>query len=119
MPIRPVRRYEEATMNLTRFTASAAALGGLAAMSVLGVAPASAVSLADGCPAGYTALSVADLTSQGYRVPGQVDDPASGLLSYGRPGNGDGVVCGVQLGNQLTTFGDPLYNFMDDTLPAS
>jgi len=78
-----------------------------------------AVSLADGCPAGYTALSVADLTSQGYRVPGQVDDPASGLLSYGRPGNGDGVVCGVQLGNQLTTFGDPLYNFMDDTLPAS
>lgn len=72
----------------------------------------------NGCPRGYELLSVATLTAAGYHLPAQVDDPTSGLLSYGRPGNGDGFVCGVQLGNQTTSFGGPVYNFMDDGLPA-
>jgi hypothetical protein len=52
-------------------------------------------------------------------VPGRVDSPTSGIDSFGKPGNGDGWVCGVQLGNQLTPFGLPIYNFIDNGLPAS
>ncbi len=61
-------------------------------------------------------LSVSVLTSEGYNVPALVDSPTSGVLSYGKPGNGDGWVCGVQLGNRTTHFGLPFYNFIDDTL---
>jgi hypothetical protein len=53
-----------------------------------------------------------------YKVPALVDSPTSGVLSYGRPGNGDGSVCGVPLGNRTTSFGGQIYNFIDDTLPA-
>ena len=73
----------------------------------------------NGCPNGYQLLSVATLSSEGYKVPAKVDSPTSGIRSFGQPGNGDGWVCGVQLGNQLTSFGLPLYNFMDNQLPAS
>jgi len=73
----------------------------------------------NGCPAGYQLLSVAILTAEGYKVPALVDSPTSGIRSHGRPGNGDGLVCGLQLGIQLTPFGDPVYNFTDNTLPAT
>ena len=52
-------------------------------------------------------------------VPALVDSPASGVKSFGHPGDGDGWVCGHQLGNQLTPFGLPVYNFIDNQLPAS
>lgn len=96
----------------------------VAALVTLGmVVGARVTAIADapsnGCPAGYQVLSVAVLTEQGYRVAGEVDSPTSGVLSYGRPGNGDGWVCGVQLGNRLTHFGLPFFNFIDNTLPAS
>lgn len=75
--------------------------------------PASADAPSNGCPRGYELLSVAALT--GYLVPGIVDDPTSGVRSFGRPGNGDGFVCGVPLGNQ-TWINGQIYNFWDNTL---
>lgn len=80
-----------------------------------------------GCPAGYQLLSVQALTDQGYKVPALIDSPTSGVVGegpgtgqdwVGQPGNGDGLVCGVKLGNQLTPFGLPVYNFIDNQLPA-
>jgi hypothetical protein len=102
----------------------------LAPMTLLMVVATSAAALApagrafadppaNGCPAGYQLLSVSALSAQGYKVPALVDSPTSGIRSFGQPGNGDGWVCGVQLGNRLTPFGGPLYNFTDNTLPAS
>jgi hypothetical protein len=58
------------------------------------------------------------LTEEGYHAPALVDSSTSGVLSFGQPGNNDGAVCGVQLGNQLTSFGLPVYNFIDNQLPA-
>ena len=78
--------------------------------------PAQASAPSDGCPTGYDLMSVSALSAQGYRVPAQVDDPASGILSFGRAGNGDGSVCAVALGNQTTSFGGQVYNFWDNTL---
>lgn len=78
--------------------------------------PAAAAAPDNGCPRGYLALSVTELSALGYRIPAQMDDPDSGLLSYGLPGNGDGWVCGVPLGNQVGGNGHQLYNFMDDSL---
>ena len=72
----------------------------------------------NGCPAGYQLLSVQTLTERGYHAPALVDRATSGVLSFGQPGNNDGSVCGVQLGNQLTSFGQPVYNFIDNQLPA-
>jgi hypothetical protein len=87
--------------------------------AVITAAPALAAPPSTGCPAGYQLLSVQTLTAEGYTVPALVDSPTSGLLSYGKPGNGDGYVCGVPRGNQLTPFGLPVYEFIDNTLPAS
>jgi hypothetical protein len=70
----------------------------------------------NGCPRGYALMAVADLAPQGYQVPGAVDDPTSGILSFGRAGNGDGNVCALPLGNQTTPWGGQLYNFWDNTL---
>jgi len=95
--------------------AAATALGVVAA-TFAAVGPATADPVSSGCPAGYSVLAVADLAPQGYQVPGQVDDPESGIVSFGRPGNGDGLVCGVALGNQTTPWGGQVYNFWDDTL---
>jgi len=96
----------------------------LATVTVIGIVVGAQVTAkadapSNGCPAGYQLLSVATLTSEGYRVAAEVDSPTSGVLSHGQPGNGDGSVCGVQLGNRLTHFGLPFFNFIDDTLPAS
>jgi hypothetical protein len=63
-------------------------------------------------------LSVAALAAQGYRIPALVDSPTSGARSFGEPGNDDGVVCGVLIGKQDPS-GLPLYNFIDNQLPAS
>ena len=82
------------------------------------VAPATASPSRDGCPRSYEVLAVADLAPQGYQVPGQVDDPSSGVTSFGRPGNGDGLVCAKALGPQTTTWGGQLYQFWDNTSPA-
>jgi hypothetical protein len=90
-----------------------------AAGAVIAAAPALAAPPSNGCPAGYQLLSVQTLTAEGYKVPALVDSPTSGVLSYGKPGDGDGYVCGVQLGNQLTPSGLPVYEFVDNTLPAS
>ena len=90
-----------------------------AAGFVLAGTPAMAAPPPNGCPAGYQLLSVRTLTAEGYMVPALVDSPTSGLKSFGQPGDGDGWVCGHQLGNQLTPFGLPVYNFIDNQLPAS
>ena len=63
-------------------------------------------------------MAVADLAPQGYRVPGQVDDPSSGVKSFGSPGNGDGYVCAQEIGNRTTPWGGQLYQFWDNVLPA-
>lgn len=93
--------------------AAAAIAGGLSGSIAAHAAPP-----ANGCPAAYELLSVATLTSEGYHLPARLDSPTSGLRSFGRPGNGDGLVCGLPLGNRTTSFGGQLYNFVDDTLPA-
>jgi hypothetical protein len=79
--------------------------------------PAAAGPPTNGCPNGYSAVAVAFLASQGYQVPGQVDDPTSGINSFGRPGNGDGYVCAQEIGNRTTPWGGQLYQFWDNTLP--
>ena len=105
-------------MNLTR---TVTGLSCALAISTAAIALPSGAALADapsnGCPSGYTLLSVGTLSSAGYRVPAEVDSPTSGVHSFGQPGNGDGLVCGVQLGNQVGPYG-PIYNFIDDQLPA-
>jgi hypothetical protein len=120
-PVVGPRKKEGFGMNIRRFVAALATcltLGGAA--TVVGSAPASAATpISNGCPAGFQLLSVSTLSAEGYHAPGLVDDPNSGILSYGRPGNGDGLVCGVQLGHQTTSFGLPIYDFIDNTLPAS
>ena len=89
----------------------------VAAGSLLAAASALAAAPSNGCPSGYQLLS----------VPALVDSPSSGVVGegpgvgrgwIGQPGNGDGWVCAVQLGNQLTPFGLPVYNFIDNQLPA-
>ena len=84
----------------------------------LGTATASAAAPSNGCPTGYTLMAVAPLTELGYQVPAAVDSSASGILSFGQPGNDDGNVCAVKLGNQTTPWDTPIYNFIDNQLPA-
>ncbi len=87
--------------------------------AVMGGETAQAAAPSGGCPVGYQRLTVDSLTAQGYGVPGLVDDPSSGIWSFGQPGNGNGFVCARQMGNRVTHFGGPYYNFLDDGLPAS
>jgi hypothetical protein len=91
----------------------------VAALLTAGAAtPANARPSSGGCPSGFKVLSVPALTAQGYEMPARVDDPLSGVLSYGMPGNGNGSVCGVELGGGLVTdWGGPVYTFLDDQLP--
>ena len=77
--------------------------------------PASADPPATGCPRGYELLSVGPLAEAGYGVPGMVDSPTSGIRSFGQPGNDDGFICAVRLGNR-TGGGLQIYNFWDNTL---
>jgi len=61
-----------------------------------------------GCPHGFSALSVAELTSEGYLLPAATDDPTNG-------GNGNGVICGRPIGYRDPA--DPtrqIYVFADD-----
>lgn len=82
------------------------------------VTSAAAGTSGTGCPNGYTLMAVADLSPQGYQVPGQVDDPNSGIKSFGSPGNGDGLICAQEIGNRTTPWGGQLYQFWDNTLPG-
>jgi hypothetical protein len=82
------------------------------------VATAQAGQPSNGCPNGYTLMAVADLSAQGYQVPGQVDDPTSGIKSFGSAGNGDGLICAQEIGHQTTSWGGQLYQFWDNTLRA-
>jgi hypothetical protein len=103
-------------MNARTLGRTAATTLGVVGITVALMGPAAAGPTSDGCPAGYSLMNVSDLAPQGYQVPGQVDDPTSGILSFGRPGNGDGRVCALELGNQTTSWGGQLYNFWDNTL---
>jgi hypothetical protein len=61
-----------------------------------------------GCAKGFQTLSVAELTEQGYILPGTTDDPANG-------GNGNGLICGRPIGYRDPS--DPtrqIYIFADD-----
>ena len=88
-------------------------------VSLAATAPAVAAPPSNGCPNGYKLLSISDLLAVGpYHVPSLVDDPSSGILSFGQTGNGDGYVCGVPLGDKKTPFGGQVYNFFDNTLLA-
>lgn len=96
--------------------------------AVLSASAASADPPATGCSTGYQLLSVAALSAQGYMVPALIDSPTSGVVGHGQgngaswiqqPGNGDGFVCGRAHGNQVTSWGGQLYDFVDNQLPAS
>ena len=92
------------------FTAAAVAT---AVVAVAG--PAQAAAPSQGCPTNWDRLSVQTLSDAGYRVPALVDSPDQ-QLSFGHaPGNGNGWVCGVALGNR-TFAGNQIYNFLDDFL---
>ena len=90
----------------------------LLAAALTSITSAGATPADNGCPQGYEVLAVADLAPQGYQVPGMVDDPSSGITSFGSAGNGDGLVCAKAIGQQTTTWGGQLYQFWDNTLPA-
>ena len=74
-----------------------------------------------GCPDGFALLNVAVLTAEGYHAPQIVDTaPPGNNSSWGSAGgNNDGWVCGRPKGNQTTSFGGPLYLFLDNQLPAA
>ncbi len=96
-----------------------------AAGTVMVGSAASADAPAGGCPSGFQLLSVATLAAQGYHLPALIDDPNVTLGNPNseawsqQPGNGDGYVCGRPEGNRTTSFGGPLYLFVDNQLPAS
>jgi hypothetical protein len=95
---------------------AAAATALACAAAVVPVTVASAAPSSNGCPNAYDLVSVSALAELGYHVPGMVDDPTSGVKSFGHPGNGDGWVCSVPLGNQTSPAGLQFYNFWDNTL---
>lgn len=69
----------------------------------------------NGCPSGMDALSVSDLSSQGYKVPGIIDSLANG-------GNGDGVICAqpwtsAEQAARLPGADIQIYSFRDNNLP--
>lgn len=94
------------------------------AATVVSVGPASASVVGSGCPAGFQLLSVTTLTAEGYE-PALIDNPSVDLGNpnshawNSQPGNGDGFVCGRAEGNRTTSFGGPVYLFVDNQLPAS
>jgi hypothetical protein len=105
------------TSNRVMRAVIAGALGCGVSLSIAG--PALADPPSDGCPVGYQLLAISDLLALGpYHVPSLVDDPSSGVQSFGEPGNGDGYVCGVPLGGKQTPWGSQVYNFFDNTLRA-
>lgn len=104
-------------MTITRILARVAVPVGLAAGTCLAAVPPSyAAAPSNGCPSHYELMNVQQLTNAGYGVPAQLDDPSSGALSFGNPGNGDNRVCALKLGNQTSESGLQIYNFWDNTL---
>jgi hypothetical protein len=72
--------------------------------------------VANGCPAGFEAIQVADFPAR-YRLPARIDNPANG-------GNGDGIVCGKPLNPQAQAARLPgedvlIFDFRDNTLTPS
>jgi hypothetical protein len=57
------------------------------------------------------------VNTPGYHVPSIVDSPANTYGFGHQPGNGDGWVCARKIGK--TDNGGVLYEFFDNTLPAS
>lgn len=100
----------------TRRIVSVLGAGALAA-TLVGTPPAQA-SPDLSCPAGYDLAVVAELVAAGYHVAPSVDDPSSGIETFGRAGNGNGLICIRPLGNRTTHFGGPYYLFTDDGLRA-
>ncbi|MEO5746245.1 MAG: hypothetical protein ABIQ53_16890 [Terracoccus sp.] len=101
-----------------RHLARIASITALLAGSVLATGTAaSAQPPTNGCPDGFVLWTVADHLAAGYHLPVLVNDPLSGVRSFGRPGNGDDYVCARLVG--VTENGSPLYEFIDNTLPAS
>lgn len=97
-------------------TVRIAAAGLLGALAI--TVPATAAQAdpsSTGCPKGYTLYAVSYFPSDVYKVPTLMDDV---LGSFGRPANHNGLVCAVVLGNREFD-GWTIYNFMDDSLPAS
>jgi hypothetical protein len=93
-------------MYARRVTAVASA--GLAA-SAAGVVPARTAPPADRCPARHQLRTAQTLTAEPSQVPAEVGSPASGVTGegqgwMGQSGDGDGFVCGVELGDQLPPF---------------
>lgn len=72
-----------------------------------------------GCSTGYIVLSVRTVTAEGFRVPAFMDSKTSGMPSSGRSRHGVGSVCGIRVSSQLTSFGRPVYTFIDNGRPAS
>ncbi len=100
--------------HLARVASTCALLAG----SVLATSTAaSAQAPTSGCPHGFFLWSVAEHLADGYHLALIVDDPRSGVQSFGQAGNGDGWVCAHLLG--VTENGRSLYEFFDDVLPAS
>jgi hypothetical protein len=100
-------------MNLKIVAASVASAAALAAAGTPGLATAnSGDPHANGCPSGWDALSVTDLTNAGYKVPASVD----------AAGNNDGIVCGLawtaaEQAARLPNASLQIYEFRDNDLP--
>ena len=101
------------THHLRAVTAAAALACAAVSLTAQG---AGASTPSNGCPTSYELMQVSVLAEQGYQVPGKVDDPGSGIRSFGQLGNDDGWVCALPLGTRTTPWGGQLYNFMDNSL---
>ena len=97
----------------TARVAAAALLGTIAGVVPATSAQASPVS--SGCPAAYDLIGIYSL-GPGYTMPGKMDGVFG---SYGLAPNDNSMVCALALGNATTPSGGQLYNFLDDSLPAS
>jgi hypothetical protein len=104
-------------MNIRRLAVVTSTCAVLAGAALAASGPASASAPTNGCPRSFFLWSVAEHLPMGYHLPVVIDDPTSGVRSFGQPGNGDGYVCAHLLGK--TENGQPLYEFFDNTLPAS
>jgi hypothetical protein len=76
----------------------------------------------NGCPSGWEALKVADLTPFGYKLPAKLDSGQVG--NGGNGGNNDGVVCGKPVSSaeedaRFSSDSAPImFDFRDNTLDS-
>jgi hypothetical protein len=106
---------------LVRSLGRLAVAGGISAGAVLGSTSAASAGTSTGnpaqsnmgCPSGYIALTVTQWEALGpYHVPALVDSQANG-------GNGDGIVCGNDIGkNDPSNPSVQLYQFRDNDVPG-